>query len=142
MDSFALAEMLSRPVRILVVDDDESVVNVITSALEGAKYDVDFALSGIDAIALASSKQYDAILLDLVMPEMDGVGVLKQIKNSDKTCGNKSTPVVVITGYAGGDLAHAAQELGVMTILQKPFNMATVLQEISNAIRHARLFRR
>ena len=84
---------------ILVVEDDPTVASRLTSFLTGLGWNVDFAASGKTAIRLCKSKRYDAVLLDVVMPDLSGAAMLQQIKNC---C---DAPVLLMSASEGHDLS-------------------------------------
>jgi DNA-binding response OmpR family regulator len=100
--------------RILIVDDERNVRLMYRSALEN-EYAVDEADSGAKALEMFASHQYDAAILDLRMPGMDGLDLLAQMNRADV-----KTPVVIITAF--GDVPNAvnAMKMGAIDFLQKP----------------------
>jgi two-component system response regulator MprA len=99
--------------RLLIVDDDPEILDGLLDLL-GDNYEVDGALDGATAIEKLQAGRYDAVLLDLMMPVLDGAGVKRRMD----ALGIK-TPVVLLS--AGRDLQKAAQDLGVTHYLAKPF---------------------
>lgn len=81
--------------KILVVDDEPAVRGFVRYSLRGANFEVIEATSGIDALALIGSSRPDIVLLDIRMPGMDGVEVLRHLRKSPAT---KSLPVIFLTG--------------------------------------------
>ena len=78
--------------RILVVEDEHKIAAAIKKGLEQERYAVDVAYSGIDGFDLASTEEYDAILLDLLLPGMDGISVCRQLRKKEI-----HTPVLMLT---------------------------------------------
>ncbi len=96
--------------KILVVEDEQDARTMFVDLLESEGFDVSSAVDGIDALAKSASEKYDLILLDIVMPNMDGVEVLQQIKADPTKYG---TPIVVMLTNISGDAAvEKAMELG------------------------------
>jgi DNA-binding NtrC family response regulator len=110
--------MKSRRQRILVVDDERDIVDTLTEHFE-TTYDVAAALDGAHAIKLVRKKRPDLILLDLRMPGLGGLDVLKAVKQIDP-----KVPVVVITGNADVDVAAEAIAQGAFSYVPKPFDFA------------------
>lgn len=86
--------------RILVVDDEKSVVEVLTKKLQLEGYDVSVALDGQEALDKISKEKFDLILLDIIMPVLDGMSVLRRLKESDET---KNIPIIVLTNLQDDD---------------------------------------
>ncbi|MBF0368937.1 MAG: response regulator [Magnetococcales bacterium] len=105
----------SKPV-ILVVDDVPANIKMVAAILQGL-YDLRIALNGVDALKIAGSQKLDLILLDVVMPGMDGYAVCKQLKNNPAT---RDIPVLFITGHADDAETRRGLDLGAADILRKP----------------------
>ncbi|MGO8866022.1 MAG: sigma-54-dependent transcriptional regulator [Alphaproteobacteria bacterium] len=120
---------MSEQTKILVVDDDEVVRLSYQRSLQAARYNVEGALSGEDALQALEHKPFDVVLLDLRMPGMDGISVLKAIKRSWP-----KSEVVVITGYPTVESAKEAVKLGAYDYLAKPVGPAEVINAASGAI--------
>ena len=104
---------------ILIVDDNEMNLEVESKLLAGTGMTIDKALSGKAALELAVKKHYDAILMDHLMPEMDGIECLMELRN--QTGGlNRTTPVIVLTANAGGDNRELYNRAGFDGYLVKP----------------------
>jgi len=114
--------------RILVVDDDEVVRLSYLRSLAGADWNVESVWDGNDALRVMEEKPFDVVLLDLRMPGLDGMEVLKAIK--DKW---PDTEVVIITGYPTIETVKEAVRLGVCDYLAKPVGPDDVI----NAARYA-----
>ncbi|MCK5041553.1 MAG: response regulator [Sphingomonadales bacterium] len=104
--------------RILVADDDELLAELITHKLELAGYDVIYAEDGDVALKKINEEKPDAIILDGMMPGLDGFDVLRTIKENDDT---KSIPVVMLTARGMGKDVVSGLELGAADYLVKPF---------------------
>jgi DNA-binding NtrC family response regulator len=108
--------MKSQRRRLLVVDDEPDIVDTLTEHF-GTLYDVDTALDGTRAIKRVRKKRPDLILLDIRMPGLSGVDVLKAVKQIDPTL-----PVIVITANADVDVAAEAITQGAFSYVPKPFD--------------------
>jgi CheY-like chemotaxis protein len=118
--------------RILIVDDEDDIREVAQVSLElVGQYEVVTASSGRDGLARARSVQPDAILLDVMMPDLDGPGTLAQLRADPAT---RHIPVVFLTAKTQqADRARLAQ-LGAAGILVKPFDPLTLPREIAAAL--------
>jgi DNA-binding NtrC family response regulator len=114
---------------VLVVDDEKSIRDAIKMILEYDKYDVQFAGDGPSALAKVAGTVFDVVLLDIKMAGMDGLRVLKTIK--EKT---PELPVVMISGHGTIETAVEATKLGAFDFLQKPLDRERLLITVRNAI--------
>ncbi len=111
---------------ILVADDDAAIRQLLKTLLEEAGYSVTEAHTGQEALEGLKSSSYDLVLLDMRMPEMTGMEVLKQQRD---TVGD--VPVILITGYGSPNLAIQASSLGAYSYITKPFELDDVLHKIN-----------
>lgn len=111
--------------RILVVDDEESVREFLALLLAGEGFDVETAEDGVEALERIGEHRPDVVLLDLMMPRLDGYGVLERL-------GGQYPPVVVILS-AKADRAKAL-EAGAIDAVTKPFNNRDLLEAIRGAL--------
>ena len=107
-----------RSTTILVAEDDPSVREVIAEALGGSDRRVLQAKNGLEAVRWATSTHVDLLVLDLLMPEMDGVESFRRIHAV-----RPDLPVVIVTGYPESDRMLKALEIGPFTVLQKPLDI-------------------
>ncbi|EZH67651.1 transcriptional regulator [Bacillaceae bacterium JMAK1] len=116
-------------VKILVVDDEERIRRLLRMYLEREKYTVVEAENGEDALQLATEDDYDLILLDLMMPGMDGIQVLQELRTV------KATPVAILT--AKGEEANRVQgfEEGTDDYIVKPFSPREVILRVKALLR-------
>lgn len=121
--------------RILIVDDEEDVRAITKMGLEmGAGWTVFTASSGQEAIAIASTQHPDVILLDVMMPDMDGYATLHQLKSNPLT---QSIPVILATAKAQlSETKAGLTELGVAAIFAKPYRPLKLADQITSAIAH------
>lgn len=116
--------------RILLVEDDPSLISLYEKKIAGANYTVDTAMDGQEGLQKAESKKYHLIILDLILPKIDGLEVLKRIRGNEAI---KDTPVLILTNVNASDiLVEKANELGAKGYIYK-FN--TSLAEIERKIR-------
>ncbi len=118
--------------KILIIDDEDDIREVAALSLESvAGWDVIKASSGAQGLARAAEHQPDAILLDVMMPGMDGPSTFREIRKNPSTA---QIPVLLLTAKVQGtDQRHFA-DLGVQAILFKPFDPLTLSKQISSAL--------
>jgi two-component system, OmpR family, KDP operon response regulator KdpE len=121
--------MNSRPL-ILIVEDEEAISNFISAILSSNDYNILKTARGAEAISMAASRCPDLILLDLGLPDMDGLEVLKTIR---KWTG---LPVIVVSARGHESEKVAALDLGADDYVAKPFGTSELLARIRTAIRH------
>ena len=118
--------------RILIVDDEDDVLSVLEKGLTGKGYLVATASNGKDAIMLARSKQPDLILLDILMPDMDGTEVAGKLREDPKT---KDIPVMFLTClYTKGEERENGSTIGNNLMVAKPYDMEELLVGIEKII--------
>lgn len=118
--------------RILVVDDSSTVRLKIRKAVEALGHEAEVAADGVAALKMFSQADYDVVLLDIVMPELDGFGVLEAMKSSDRT---KHIPVIVISALSDTMTSVVrAMELGAEDFLPKSFELALLKSRIAACI--------
>ncbi|MFV0436337.1 MAG: response regulator [Desulfopila sp.] len=114
--------------RILLVDDEEEFLVSLKARLEIRGMQVDTAANGEDAISLADRQEYDAIIVDLSMPGIDGLETLERIKEI-----NPDAELIMLTGHATVESGIKAMKKGAGDFLQKPVDLADLLQKIGEA---------
>ena len=111
--------------QLMVVDDDPSIRSLMVGWLSPSGCIVDSLGDGESALRLLGVQYYDLIFLDLMMPTMNGVEVMRQILKIAP-----DSKVVIITGYFDSKLMEDALELGPVTIVKKPFDKDTIMQVV------------
>ena len=111
--------MTSTRSKILIIDDDVDQLQILRAALE-EKYEVWTASDGLDGYALACSEQPSLIVLDIMMPLVDGWTVLRKLRANPLT---KNSRIVVATALDGDGVAQEAAKLNVSVVLRKPINL-------------------
>jgi DNA-binding response OmpR family regulator len=114
--------------RVLVVDDDAEIADTMAEVLGYEGYSVDVARDGVQAMERIPAFDPDVILLDLMMPRMNGFEVLERMREQQKT-----TPVVVVSANQG----YEARDLKVAGKVRKPFNLDQLLDAVSAALQQA-----
>ncbi|TRZ65848.1 sigma-54-dependent Fis family transcriptional regulator [bacterium] len=117
--------------KILIVDDEPSIIEVLTLVLTDAKYKIDACLSGYDAIEKVKSNNYDLVLLDIKMPGMDGLEVLEKILSIDE-----GLAVIMISGHGTFETAVEATKRGAYNYIQKPPDYDELKLSIKNALNY------
>ena len=115
--------------RVLLVDDEREFVETLAARLETRGYRVDVADSGEMAIEKVQAKSFDAVVLDLAMPGMDGIETLERLRALDP-----DSQVVLLTGRGTVKKATAAMRLGALDMLEKPIDIATLVEAIERAL--------
>jgi len=117
--------------RILVAEDDVGVRALIGSVLRQAKHTIDFAADGNETIERLGAGDYDAVLLDLMMPGASGFEVLAWMHRAKKGVAKRS--VIVVTAMAERDLANLTDER-VFAVLRKPFDIDELVKKLSECL--------
>jgi excisionase family DNA binding protein len=115
--------------RVLVVDDEASIRDLLSKTLALAEYDVDVAPDGRSALERMRMYPYDLLIADLKMPGMDGLTVIREAKRY-----KGDLPVIIITGFSTESSAIEAVNLGVAGYLTKPFRVPQVLAAAAKAL--------
>jgi len=114
---------------LLVVDDDSGMRDTLPDILEARGYRVGVAADGIEALEAIKIEKYDLMLMDILMPRMNGVEALKHLKEIDS-----SVIVIMMTAYAVKDFIEEALREGVYRVLYKPLDIDEVLRLIDEAL--------
>jgi len=117
--------------KILVVDDDKNILNLEKTILEQKGFEVTMALGGPEALELLSTQTFDLILLDVMMPEMDGFSVCRKIKEDDRL---KEVPVIFLTAKGGGEALAEGFESGAVMYINKPFTANKLLTIVNTML--------
>lgn len=119
---------------VLLVEDDVNIAKLVTAGLENEGYDVEIATNGDQAVALASSRSYDLILMDLMLPGKDGLTAIKEIREK-----GLQTPILCITAKDSVEDLVAGFDLGSDGYLVKPFALAELLARAKALIRRGQM---
>lgn len=115
--------------RILVVDDEPSVLLLLDRVLGDVGYYVTLAPNGRLALAQVRSREFDVVLIDLSLPDQDGIEVMRQIRAESPL-----TPILALSGFMVGDMPKKAMEAGATGTLQKPASPETILLTVYGLI--------
>ena len=120
--------------KLLIVEDDPLILRMYEEAFSFRKYEVAIADNGQDGLAKAGKEQPDMILLDIMMPKMNGLEVLKQLKQDPKL---KMVPVVMLTNLSGDDDIETAMSLGAVKYITKvdhtPTEIVHEVEEVASS---------
>jgi heavy metal response regulator len=116
--------------RILVVEDEKRIADFLSRGLQGAGYAVDIAGTGADALECMHSADYDLVILDLMLPDMDGLQVLEKVRNR-----KLGPPVLILSARGGLDDRVKGLEQGADDFLVKPFAFVELLARVRALLR-------
>ena len=119
--------------RILVIDDEAAIRRILREILEHEKYNVDDAASAVDALPLVKENEYDAILCDIKMPQMDGIEFLEEARKIS------DAPIIMISGHGTIDTAVEAIKKGAFDYISKPPELNRLLITLRNALDKSKL---
>ncbi|MCD6307959.1 MAG: response regulator [Candidatus Latescibacteria bacterium] len=122
-------EDLDKPLKIMVVDDEENIREVLESFLESEGYDVISAESGAGALSALEYDEPHIVLLDIRMPDIDGIQCLRRLKEV-----NEDIQVVMMSGFATLQMAQKSLEIGAFDYIRKPLSFVH-LKEVIQQIR-------
>lgn len=114
--------------KILLVDDEKDFLDIMSERMGARDMDVTTASSALDALKLIENETYDAVVLDLMMPEMDGLEALKIIKEK-----RPELQIILLTGHATVEKGIEAMKLGAMDLVQKPADLKLLTEKIKKA---------
>ena len=118
-------------IKILLVDDERDLVDAVRELLEERNYSVSYANDGIGALEMIKKDPPDLILLDIVMPNMDGMTLLKKLKEKNET---KDIPVIMLTVKDGQANRNLSLGTGAYEFISKPYDSMVLLRQIRNLL--------
>jgi DNA-binding response OmpR family regulator len=110
---------------ILLAEDDKNLGTIIKKELEEENYTIDLVYDGVEAVLRFIERPYNFVLLDIIMPNLDGINALRIIKRLDP-----GVPVITYTGNAGPHQIEASKNIGAIRSLTKPFSMTELKEYI------------
>ena len=122
-------------VRVLVVDDDEDIRGISKRILESAGHEVDSAADGAIALELIKRKQYELILLDVMVPNVTGLEVVRKLKRDHRT---KDIPVIIFSALGTGTHMMLAEDDQADGYIQKPFTTSSLREKVDEVLRAKR----
>jgi DNA-binding NtrC family response regulator len=117
--------------KILLVDDEQDFLDVMSERMRNRGMDVTTASSAKEALEMVKDQTFDAIIVDLLMPEMDGLEALENMKKI-----NSDLQVILLTGNATVEKGIEAMKLGAMDLVEKPADMNSLTEKIKKAKAH------
>jgi len=114
--------------RVLLVDDDEDFLDIMSERMAARDMEVVTATSAEDALEKIEKESFDAIILDFMMPGMDGLETLKEIKSK-----KPELQIILLTGYATIEKGVEAIKLGAMDVVEKPADLEVLTQKVKKA---------
>ena len=120
---------MNENIKILIVEDDKSVRNLISTTLQINDYEYDQAIDGKSSLKLLTSNKYDIVFIDLGLPDIDGIEVIKKFREFS------TTPIIVISARSNDEDKIEALDAGADDFLTKPFNVDELLARVRSTIR-------
>jgi DNA-binding response OmpR family regulator len=128
-------ELADRQRTILIIDDDEAQSFSLAWRLQSQGFETLTAAAGRRGLVLAQSERPDVILLDLDLPDVDGLKICEQLSDGASTCG---IPVIILSGQERADIVRQARVAGCKFYLRKPYDPNVVLMVVEQAIARSR----
>ncbi|MDD5085083.1 MAG: response regulator [Candidatus Omnitrophica bacterium] len=119
---------MSEKTRILIVDDEANFRNTLSKVLAAKGYETTTAESGLKALELMKEREFDAVLMDIKMPVMNGVETYKKMKSAAPR-----SVVILMTAYSVDELIKDAIKEGVYAVVRKPFNIETIINMLEKS---------
>lgn len=120
---------MNKNIKILVVEDDRAVRNLISTTLQINDYEYDLAIDGKNALQLMTSNKYDIVFIDLGLPDIDGIEIIKKFRDFS------TTPIIVISARTHDEDKIEALDAGADDFLTKPFNVDELLARVRSTLR-------
>ena len=120
---------MSKQPKILIVDDSQELLDIMCEYLETCGYTVHMTTESKEALRLIAAAEYDVVVSDIHMPEMDGLELMARVKNK-----HPGLPVVLITGYSVSEARKIAMEKGADAFVEKPFHMKEIIDVVANLL--------
>ncbi len=114
--------------KVLIVDDEVEFADVIAERMRGRGFDVDTANSGADGLERIKEKEYDAIVLDMSMPGLDGIETMRRMLAQDDTL-----QIIILTGYGSVKKGVEAVKQGAADFLEKPADIDALADKVGEA---------
>ena len=125
---------MGRPIRILVIEDEEAIREGLIDVLVFHKYEVDSAATGPEGLAKAQTGQFDLILLDIMLPGMDGYEICDRIRSEDR-----DQPIIMLTAKTSDEEIVQGLKLGADDYVQKPFSIQQLVLRIEAVLRRSQV---
>jgi CheY-like chemotaxis protein len=121
--------------KILVIDDEAMITKSLQKLLKKQGYEATIVSNGKEALEKVKVEDFDLLVLDIRMPEMDGIETIRNVRQIRSQSGKPQIPEIVITGYADEDKYKSAVELKVSAYLYKPFDTSEFLAIINKTLK-------
>ena len=115
--------------RVMIVDDEEIIRGLLAQILIGEGYEVVTASGGREAIEVLARERFDAVITDMLMPDVNGIEVVRAAKRIDPRY-----PVMVMTGYPSAQAAEDLRSLGVSDYVAKPFDVDQIIADVAKLV--------
>ena len=119
---------MSEPINVLVVDDNEDLLETLALILKRRGFNVETAANGLSAVDMFRRGAFDVTLMDVIMPEMNGVEAFRHIREI-----NPEARVILMTAYSGEDLIAVALQEGAHCVVHKPLHIDQMIEMIKEA---------
>jgi CheY-like chemotaxis protein len=126
--------MADKQPTILIADDEEDIKDVLSLYLEASGFEVITAFDGLDAMERAKEAVPDLILMDVMMPVIDGIEVTRQLKENDST---KNIPIILLSAAAQSEMVEKGLNSGAIDYISKPFEPEQVKNAIQQVLKIA-----
>jgi CheY-like chemotaxis protein len=127
--------------KILVIDDSETNLVLLKAILEDSGFEIELANNSLEAKDLYPKIKPDLVLLDLLMPGMDGFDFLKHLNLNKEDSESLEVPIIVVTAYANDENVKKAMDLGAYDVIEKPIDISDFLFKI-NQVLDSKIFRK
>jgi len=117
--------------KVLIVEDGEALNRMIQFLLMSKGYLIEYAHNGIEAMAILEKTRPDAIILDLMMPEMDGYELCERLKKNKQY---KETPIIILSSLEACRHGNILKSMGASDYIEKPFTSSDLLEKVSTAL--------
>ena len=114
--------------RVLLVDDEEEYLEIMSERMRARDIEVTTSTSAREALNMIATESYDAVIMDFMMPEMNGIEALKVIKEK-----NPEMQIILLTGHATVEKTVEAMKAGAMDLIEKPADLDALSEKIKNA---------
>jgi DNA-binding NtrC family response regulator len=116
------------PAKVLIVDDEKDFLDIMAERMQARGMDVSTATSAADALEMVRTESYDAVIMDMIMPEMDGLKALKLFKES-----RPEVSIILLSANVPEEKCIEAIKLGAMDVIEKPADINLLTQQIEKA---------
>ncbi|MCX7677647.1 MAG: sigma-54 dependent transcriptional regulator [Spirochaetes bacterium] len=120
--------------KILIVDDEKNIITTISAILQDEEHIVYSASTGEEALNFVRKNDVDLIILDVWLPDIDGIGILERVKKT-----NPDIAILMISGHGSIDIAVKATKMGAFDFIEKPPSMERIITSVNNALEQIRL---